>query len=349
MSREHANIVDFYKQLSLLVDSNLPLPEAITQLGSSFRNGDFKTALFDIGEETARGRTLSETMKEHARYFTPMQIQMVEAGEKNGNLSNVLAEIADMANLNLQLLQMIREIAIYPAISFLLAALVFSFLMISIIPEFKNIFEEMLYGEPLPWLTQTVIDISTFFSAQTSLVIVAIAMLSLFVLWLFTGASSTSGLFQKVVRRLPLSGRIFECLTLSKVCAFLSTLLKQKTPMPDALNMIAKLIDAAAVGKSLRAAAENCANGISIDEALEREGNLFDMLRLTMKHAPEEKLPDELANLAVVYRQKSASSIKKAEIFWETALIMAVSMTIGGIVITIFLPLITVVKKLGGG
>ena len=348
MSKEHANVVDFYKQLSLLVDSNLPLPEAITQLGLNFRRGDFKAALLSIGEETGHGRTLSEAMKEHARYFTHIQIQMVESGEKSGNLSEVLAEIANMAHINIQLLQMIREIAIYPAITILLATGVLSFLFVAIIPQFKTIFEEMLYGEPLPWLTQTVIDTSEFFAANQMFIFTLLGFMVFFILWLFTETSSSTALFNNVVKRLPLSGQIFSYLTLAKTCSFLSTFLEQKNPMPDTLNMVSELIEDGVMRRSLRNVAENSADGLPLDESLEREGRQFDMLRLTMKHAPEDKLPEELANLAAVYRRKAASSIKKAEIFWEVALIMGLSIMTGGIVISIFMPLITIVRRLGG-
>lgn len=347
MSQEHANVIEFYQQLSLLVDSNLPLPEAITQLGLNFRNGDFKTSLLTIGEETGRGMSLSEAMKEHARYFTPIQIQMVDSGEKSGNLSEVLAEIADMAHTNMQLLQMIREIALYPAITFLFATIVISFFCEIIIPEFRSIFDDMFCGAPLPWLTETVLNTSSFVAAHSTFVFSMICLLTAIVVWLFTGASSSHGIFNKIVRKLPLSGQIFSCLTMGQTCAFMATLLKQKTPLPASLEIIADLIDDAPARKSLRTVAENCANGIPVDEAFEREGLLFDMIRLTIKHAPEEKLPGELANLAAVYRQKAASSIKKAEIFWETALIMGTSIFIGGIVIAIFMPLISVIKRLG--
>ena len=349
MSVKETNVADFLKQLSLLVNSNLPLPEAVTQLGATLRSGDFRKTLISIGEETGRGRTLSDAMKEHSRYFTPMQIRMVEAGEKNGNLSKVLAEIADMAYTRMQLTQMVREIAIYPAAATLIAFAVLSFLMISIIPEFKNIFADMLEGEPLPWLTQLTIDVSTYFSTHVPLVVTALASLAALVCWLLAGNSDSNGLFNKIVERLPMAGTIFKYLALGKICAFLATLTRQETPLPEALEMIAELIENKSIRKSLLNIAEDCVAGLPTDEALEREGALFDMLRLTVKHAPEEILPGELANLAEVYRQKAAASIKRAEIFWEAALIMGISVLIGGLVITIFLPLITIVKRLGGG
>lgn len=348
MSSKSLDTIDFYKQLSLLVDSNLPLPDAIIQLGQNFNNREFREMLLSIGEETANGRQLSEAMKDYQQYFPPIQIRMIESGEKCGNLSQVLSEVAYMSNLNHQLLQMVKEIALYPTFTIIFAFVIIGFILGVLIPEFKLIFQEMLGGEPLPALTEMVMQTSDWFVNNMHVLIALLIGVVIFFLWLFSGRRGSQRIFNRIIRILPLSGSIFTGLNMGRICTFLSTLLKQKITLPESMIIIADLIDNASLRFSLKRIAENCTAGRSLDEALEQEGLRFNMIRLTVKHVPEERLPDELANLAILYRQRSASSIKKAEIFWEISLIIFLSILVSGVVLSIFAPMITIIKRLGG-
>jgi len=82
MRTNSTDIADFYRQISLLLKSGLPLPDSIYQLGKNFDKADFKEVLFSLSDETKKGESLSGAMKEHSAYFTDFHIRMIETGEK---------------------------------------------------------------------------------------------------------------------------------------------------------------------------------------------------------------------------------------------------------------------------
>ncbi len=349
MRTNSTDIADFYRQISLLLKSGLPLPDSIHQLGENFEKKDFKEVLLALSDDTGKGETLANAIKKHPNYFTDFQIRMIEAGEDSGMLPETLSEIAMTSHLNLQLTSMVREIAIYPVFAIGFAFTVLFSLISILIPQFRDIFEDMLGGEPLPWLTEKVMNSTSIFVECQTFWISVIIVYILFFIWLFFGGLLAKRIFIKIISVIPGAGRIFYNLTMAKLCSIWSILLRQKIPSEEALRIISSFIESNRASSALKRISKEILIGTDLVESIENEKVISGMISLAVRHVPEKNLPDELGNLAILFRERASTATRKAGVIWGFVMMFMLAGIVGIIVLSLFLPLISIIKKLEGG
>jgi len=349
MKTNGIDIADFYRQISLLLKSGLPLSDSIEELGMNFDKPDFKEVLIELSNDTSKGYTLANAMKNHREYFTDFHIRMVEAGEETEMLPETLSEIAKAAHLNIQLTAMVREIALYPIFALGFAFTIVFVLFSAITPKFARIFEEMLGGEPLPPLTQFTMFIGNLFIEYQIPFIIAMVCYVLFFIWLFGGSITARRFFIRIISCFPGAGTIFYNLNMARLCAMWSVLMKQKITASEAFDITRSLIDNRKISSALETIAKSANFGTPLVDAIERETIISSMIPLTVKHVPEKELPNELAQLAILFRERASTATRQAGGLWAIYLIFFLAAIVGSIVIGMFLPLISIVKQLGGG
>ncbi|MFZ2656098.1 MAG: type II secretion system F family protein [Victivallales bacterium] len=349
MVTNETEIADFYRQLSLLVKSNLPLPESIYQLAANFDKPDFKQVLFSVSQGTSKGQPLSEVMRQFPDYFQPFHVRMIECGEKSGTLSEILNEIAYMSRMNHQLVSMVKGIALYPVFTLSFSLMLFFLILRLVVPQFAQIFSELLEGERLPPLTDIVVTLSSL-SVRYEVVILSFFLVTTaFFIWLFGNKSTAAQkTFLKIIRILPLSGNIFKNLQMSRFCSMWVVFMEQKLSMVYAFEAISEIIEESKLSASLKNISRGCAEGRDIVECLRNEEVISDLIVLTVKNVPENKRSEELKNLAQMYKERTIVAINKAGLLWDATLIVILSVVVGNIIIGLFTPLIGIINKLGG-
>ncbi|HBC88629.1 MAG TPA: hypothetical protein DCZ94_16905 [Lentisphaeria bacterium] len=349
MATNETEIADFYRQLSLLVKSNLPLPESIRQLAANFDKPDFKQVLFSVSAGTSKGQPLSEAMGQFPDYFQPFHVRMIESGEKSGTLSEILNEIAYMSRMNHQLVSMVKGIALYPVFTISFSFMLFFLILRLVVPQFAQIFSELLEGEKLPPLTDLVVTLSSL-SVKYEIAILAFFLSSIaFLIWLFANKGPASQkTFIKIIRFLPFSGNIFKNLQMSRFCSMWAVFMEQKLSMVYAFEAISEIIEESKLSASLKNISRGCAEGRDVVECLKNEEIISDLIVLTVKNVPETRRSEELKNLSQMYRERTIAAINKAGLAWEAFLIIILSVAVGSIIIGLFTPLIAIINKLGG-
>ncbi|MEI6421102.1 MAG: type II secretion system F family protein [Lentisphaerota bacterium] len=348
MTTNETEIADFYRQLSLLVKSNLPLPESIYQLASNFDKPDFKKVLFSVSEGTSKGQPLSEVMKQFPDYFRPFHVKMIGCGEKSGTLSEILNEIAYISRMNYQLVSMVKGFALYPIFAISFTLVLFSLILRFIVPGFSRIFNELLGGTRLPPITQLVTYLSSL-TVRYEIVMLAIFFASIvFLIWLFGKGITAQKTFYKIISFLPLSVNIFKNLQMSRFCSMWAVFMEQKLPMVYTFEAISEIIEDDRLSVSLKNISKGCAEGRDLAECLRNEKIISDLIILTVKNVPENRRSEELKNLAQMYKERTIVAINKAGVLWDMALIISLSVVVGIIIIGLFSPLIAIIKSLGG-
>jgi type IV pilus assembly protein PilC len=349
MKTKSTDIADFYRQIALLLKSGLPLPESIEQLGRNFSKPDFRKILLTVAEKTSEGKTLADTMKEYPDYFNKIHIQIIEAGEKSGMLPETLSEIARTSHMNIQLTSMLRDIALYPIFAIWFSFVVVFTLCVNIMPKFVAIFDDMLEGEPLPWLTDQILSIGMFFIEYKTFFITILILYPLFFLWMLSGSIIAKRFFLKAIFLFPGAKSIADNLNMARLCSMWSVLMKQKTPADKAIKITREVIEDKRVSSALKRVAKSIEKGTSIVDAFTAERVISGMVPLTIQHVPEPELPVELMNLAHLFRERASISTRKFSAVWGIALVITLAVTVGTVVIAMFLPLISIIKILGGG
>ena len=212
-------INDFLKQLALLTKSELPLPDALKQLAKENRGRKMRGLLNELSESADKGKTLSQAMEEHQETFPPFYIRMIALAEKEGTLSSVLYELANISRYQYMLVNMIRDVMLYPLITIGVAFLIVIFLSSTVIPSFKQIFDDLLCGEPLPMLTNWVLGIGVFVQNYVYEITALYIILAGFIIWLFCNDGAGNKILLKLSRNIPFSEIIFYNFGMARLCS----------------------------------------------------------------------------------------------------------------------------------
>ena len=347
MSIKSDEIADFFRQLSLLVKSNLPLPESLKSIADNTGKKEFRKILEDIAQQVANGLKFSEAVKEHAFYFSEYQIKMIETGERTGSLSEVLKEIATTTQVNNRIANIFRTAAFYPLLIITFSLVLVTAMNYFIVSEFKQIFDDLLQGEPLPALTQLTLNISNFVVGNPWAAIAIIICVPVFGVWLLGPSVSARKLLLAFIKIMPFSQEVFSNLIMARFCMTWATLLDRKISDADCFRMIAESIGDFSLKKAFYKVSEAVEGGADIVEELKNTGAVSHLVPMIVEHADESELPGELRSLAELFWNKASTGSKKFEVAWQAILIVVISFFVGATVISLFLPLTKIIEKLG--
>ena len=153
-------LTQFTRQLATLVNAGLPLMRGLEVLKRQMKDPQMNEALVGISENIAAGGTFSESLTQYPKIFDNLYVNMVKAGEAGGVLEVVLGRLAEFAEKSEKIKNKVKGAMIYPIVVLVAAIGITAFLLVAVIPKFKQVFNDMLGGAALPAITQAVIDLS---------------------------------------------------------------------------------------------------------------------------------------------------------------------------------------------
>lgn len=347
MSIKSDEVADFFRQLSLLVKSNLPLPESLINIAQNTGRNEFRKIIEDIARQVANGSKFSEAVKEHSFYFSDYQIKMIETGERTGSLSEVLKEIATTTQVNNRIANIFRGAAFYPLLIITFALALVLVMSYFIVGGFKDIFDDLLQGEPLPAITQFMLDLSRFVVDSPWAAVALVLCVPVFGMWLLGPSVSARKVLLGFIRIMPFSQEVFKNLIMARFCMTWATLLDRKISDADCFRMLAESIGAPSLKKAFYRASEAIANGADTVDELKKIKDVSYLVPMIIKHSEESELPAELRSLAELFWNKASIGSKKFEVAWQAVLVFIIACFVGTVVTSMFLPLVKIVEKLG--
>jgi type II secretory pathway component PulF len=340
MRSDYYELSEFCRQLALLTKAGLPLPGALESVSGSFRKREFRDIVRGVGEDVSKGGTLADAMRRHPDCFPPFFISSVERAERQNALPETFGELAESARMNGMLAALLRDILLYPVITVTVGFGLLILLCFFVIPGFRQIFTELLEGSSLPILTNVVLEISDFVRDWIGLAVVGYAVYVGFLIWLFSGTAKSNRALLCLIKALPLSEMVFYNFAMSSVCALWSVMMRRGTPEKEALETCASMADVPELAAALRSAAGNCEKGMSPADALELEREISPLLWLTLRNAPQERMPDELAALSGMFRDRAFHGRVRVCAMWETVTFTGMAIIAGLIILFLFTPVI---------
>jgi type IV pilus assembly protein PilC len=341
----------FTRQFSVMIDAGLPLVQCLDILSQQQQNKHFQQVLAQVRQDVEEGSTLAAAMSRHPKVFDQLYSNMVEAGETGGILDLILQRLSTFIEKIVKLKRDVVSALIYPAAVILLAIVAIAVIMIVVIPQFQNIFLGLLGpGEPLPLPTRIVVGLSGFLAGWGGLcllvVIIGVSVALHFYYKTPSGRKRIDGLLLKV----PILGSIFLKIAIARFSRTLSTLLSSGVPILQSLDITARTAGNVIIEEgivSIRTAVEQ---GKSFVEPL-RAANIFPHMVSQMVGIGEQTgaLDSMLGKIADFYEQEVDAAIANLLTLMEPALIGFLGVTIGGIVISMYLPMFTLIGKLSQG
>ena len=346
---KHKELALFTRQFSVMLDAGLPLVQCLEILGQQQDNKFFQKVIFQTRSDVEAGMTLADAMAKHPRVFEPLYTNMVAAGETGGILDIILQRLSTYLEKMVKLKSDVKSALIYPIAVVLISIIVISVIMIVVIPAFKNIFEGLLGpGEKLPWLTEMVVSISQFMGSYWWLIgiVIALAVVGLKQYYKTDGGRRT---VDKIMLKLPIFGPILKKIAIARFSRTLSTLLSSGVPILEALDITARTAGNVIVAEAVTRVRQGIEQGQTFVEPL-KASEIFPVMVSQMIGVGEQTgaLDAMLSKIADFYEQEVDAAIANLLNLLEPAMILFLGVSIGTIVIAMYLPLFTLIGKLAG-
>ena len=217
-------LTQFTRQLATLVNAGLPLMRGIEVLKRQMKDAQMAEALTGISENIAAGGTFSEALTAYPKIVDNLYVNRVKAGEAGGVLEVVLARLAEFAEKSEKIKNKVKGAMIYPIVVLLAAIGITGFLMVKVVPQFKQVFEDMLGGAALPGITQFVMNVSEWVQANW-LVLVVIGFALTVIKKIVAKTEKGAYLFDVMSLKMPITGTLVQRTAVSRVTRTLGTLL----------------------------------------------------------------------------------------------------------------------------
>ena len=338
----------FTRQLATLIDSGLPLLRGLTVLGKQEPDPVMRKTVGKLGDTVTGGSTFSDALSQHPRIFNKLYVNMVKAGELGGVMELVLVRLADFQEKAQKLKNKVVSAMFYPIIVLIIAIAIMAFLLVYIVPKFKEIFDDMLQGRPLPALTQFVIGFSEV--VQNNFITIALFIVAVIVAY-NVAAKTTKGreVVDAIKLRLPLFGDLIKKGSISRFSRTLGTLVTSGVPILQALNITRDTAGNVVLSNAIQKVHDSVKEGESIVAPLEKSG-LFPPMVVSMIDVGEEtgQLPEMLLKIADVYDDEVDNTVAGLTSLLEPIMIVFLAVIVGTIVIALFLPLIDIIQGLQG-
>ncbi|HZT83506.1 MAG TPA: type II secretion system F family protein [Gemmataceae bacterium] len=334
----------FTRQFSTLQDAGLPVLRSLKILEGQMKPSALKNALIDVVDDVESGSTLSEAFAKHPKCFDRLYVNMVKAGEAGGALEIILQRLADFKEKSQSLKRKIIGAMVYPVVVILVAVLILTFIMLWIIPKFEKIFKD--FNMKLPWMTEMLMATANWFGKYWYL-------LPLFPLcfWLTiklirlnrTGAYAVD----RVKLWFPVFGMIIEKTIVARTTRTLGTLVSSGVPILESLSIVKETCTNAVFERMYQRIYESIREGDTIAQPL-KESRLVDDMVVNMVDVGEETgdLDTMLYKIADVYDEEVNVLVAGMISLLEPLMIVFLGVTIGAIVIALFLPLIKLLEGL---
>ncbi len=341
----------FTRQFSVMIDAGLPLVQCLEILAQQQDNKYFQQILMQVRQDVEEGSTLAAAMARHPRVFDQLYANMVEAGETGGILDLILQRLSTFIEKIVKLKRDIISAMIYPSAVVLLAIVAVAVIMVVVIPQFQQIFLGLLGpGEPLPLPTRIVVGISNFLAGWGGLaillVVIGIAVAIRFYYKTPAGRKNIDRLLLKV----PIIGDILRKISVARFSRTLSTLLSSGVPILQSLDITAKTSGNVIIEEAITRVRAGVERGESFVEPL-KATEVFPHMVAQMIGIGEQTgaLDAMLGKIADFYEAEVDSAIANLLTLIEPILIGFLGVTIGSIVIAMYLPLFTLIGKLSQG
>ncbi|MBI3330540.1 MAG: type II secretion system F family protein [Candidatus Omnitrophica bacterium] len=330
-------LVIFSRQLATMVDSGIPIAPALDVLGDQMEDRTFRQILKKVRGDIEAGSSLSEAIGRHPRAFSEFFVNMVRAGESSGRLDEILDRVAAYIEKVSVLQRKVRASLFYPAFVTILAIGITTFLLVVIVPKFKEIFTAL--GGQLPAPTQLLLGVSEFIGTYLAYEVLACVALAVGVR-LYMGTPAGRLQFDRLVLRIPVIGKLLQKVFIARFSRTLATLVKSGVPILTSLEIVAKTAGNRVVEGAVLAARSSIKEGENIADPLALS-QVFPTMVTRMIAVGEKtgELEKMLTKIADFYENEVDAAVTALTSLIEPLVIAILGVVIGGIVVALFLPI----------
>ncbi len=337
----------FTRQFSVMIDAGLPLVQCLEILANQQENRTFQKVLTGTRASVEGGATLSAAMRQHEKVFDQLYVNMVEAGETGGILDTILQRLSAYIEKNVKLRRAVKSALVYPVAVLLVAAGVIILLLWKVVPIFATLFVGLGVDLPLP--TRIVVQLSNFVGSIFGFLILVcfIGVAVALKLWYATPKGRMA--IDTFLLKLPLIGILLRKIAVARFTRTLGTLISSGVPILEGLDITARTAGNAVIEKALLQVRKALEQGRTLADPL-KETDVFPGMVTQMIAVGEQTgaMDAMLQKIADFYEDEVDASVKDLLSAMEPMMIVFLGVVVGGIVISMYLPLFSLIGKLAG-
>ena len=327
----------FNQELATLLKAGMPLVQSLDILRQRVTNPVFKGVIDDVYERVRSGSALSEAFEAHQGMFPGVYTASLLAGEKSGNLEQVLRRYVSYVKVVSSVKRKTISALVYPAILVLLSIVVVTVIVVKVVPEFGNFYNQ--FGKELPLSTRFIVGLSAFVTTYFLAILGALA-LAAFAIWGWLKQPGQRRRLDKALLKIPMVGPIAQKFSTSQGARTLATLLGGGIPLVNALEVTSRSLSNQHMAAQLTNAAQQVREGRSLAGTLQESGSFPDVA-IKMVEVGEQTgaLQEMLNSLADFYDEEIDTNLSRFVTIIEPALLVIMGIVIAGLLLSLYLPL----------
>jgi len=334
----------FTRNLRVMLASGLSLPRALHILAGQSKSKKLKSALLDVREEIAKGKSFSGSLSKHPDIFSELFLSMVKVGEEAGTLEEVLKILSQQIEREHELSSKIKGAMIYPAVIICAMLGIGLMMLIMVVPQLAETFAEL--GIELPPATKLVIGLGTFLVEKWYLVILILIFL-IFIFWRLLKTKKGKAVLDALLLRVPIISPIVRKTNSASMIRTLSSLISSGVPIVRSLEVVSGTLGNVYFKESIREAAKKVRKGEKLSEALEPYQNLYPLIVAQMIAVGEEtgETSNILAQLATFFEEEVGRATENLTSVIEPVIMLIIGAAVGFFAISMVQP---IYSMLGG-
>ena len=325
------------RQIATLSQAQVSALRIFQLLGAQVTNQYFAGILSSVSNELQAGSSISRALAKYPRVFSPFYVNIVKAGEESGTLSNSFAYLADYLDRNYEIASKVKSALIYPIFVIVVFFLVMALMLTLVIPKITEILIDS--GQELPIYTKIVIWISDIFKNYFGYLII-IGIVAGFFGWRYATTELGKRFIDETKLSIPVIGKLFHKLYLTRICDNLSTMLTSGLTMLQALEITAEIVENVQYREALETVITDVRGGKSLSDAMSKQ-ELLPPILVQMTKVGEETgaLGDILITLSAFYRREVQNSVEAVISLIEPAMIVLLGAGVGVLIASVLLPI----------
>jgi type IV pilus assembly protein PilC len=327
----------FNQELATLLKAGMPLVQSLDILRRRVSNPIFKGVLDDVYERVRAGSALSEAFEAHGTMFPGVYTASLLAGEKSGNLEQVLRRYVNYVKIVSGVRRKTVSALVYPAILLVLSLVVVTIIVVRVVPEFGSFYNQ--FGHELPWSTRLIVGISNVVTTYFLLIIGVVAITAGTVWWWVKQPGQRRRL-DRLILKVPALGAIAQKFSTSQAARTLATLLGGGIPLVNALEVSARSLSNQYMAGELFTAAQQVREGRALATAMQDSGAFPDVsIKMVEVGESTGALQEMLNSLADFYDEEIETNLGRFVTLVEPILLVIMGLVIAGLLLALYLPL----------
>ena len=332
------DIAVFSRQMSTMMSSGVPLVQSFEIVGRGHENPNMQELILGIKADVEAGNHLADALAKKPLYFDELYVNLVRAGEAAGILEDLMNKIATYKEKTEAIKGKIKKALFYPAAVLIMAFIVTTVLMIFVIPQFAQLFQD--FGADLPTMTTVVINMSNYFVEYWYLIF-GVVIGGVFGIRELNRRSKTfNHAVQRLALKVPIFGDILVKATIARFARTLATMFAAGVPLVEAMESVAGAAGNIVYAEAILRMRDEIATGTQLQVAM-REVDLFPNMVVQMVAIGEEagSIDHMLGKVADFYEEEVDNAVDAMSSLMEPLIMAVLGVLIGGLVIAMYLPI----------